>query len=159
MREFIRGWRRKTGCGLLVIAVFLGIAWGRSMVIMDELQLPRSTVISNEGRIYWISVRRHNAGRLPESRQRLRWKSEQTTDWKSADVWLAGDVIWMRQWCGFAFGSAVNGGYVIAISDTGERGEYRHDFWVVPYWAVILPFTLACLILWRPRKRQRTDRT
>ena len=39
MREFFRGWRRKTGCVTLVMACALIGAWLRSYVICDEIQI------------------------------------------------------------------------------------------------------------------------
>jgi hypothetical protein len=36
MHEFFRGWRRKTGCVILVVACFLMIGWIRSLVWRDS---------------------------------------------------------------------------------------------------------------------------
>jgi hypothetical protein len=38
MGEFFRGWRRKAGCGLLVMACVLGSLWTRSNTNFDSLR-------------------------------------------------------------------------------------------------------------------------
>ena len=55
MGEFFQGWRRKAGCLTLALACVLTVAWMRSRVVDDRLQLASQTLISSAGSIAWLS--------------------------------------------------------------------------------------------------------
>lgn len=59
MRGFFKGWRRKTGCPLLAMALVLLVMWIRSLVIEDEMTVTigsrTSSLVSTNGGLYlWV---------------------------------------------------------------------------------------------------------
>ena len=53
MREFFQGWRRKAGLATLAMACLLTVAWMRSFVIGDRLQVASHFLISAGGGVEW----------------------------------------------------------------------------------------------------------
>lgn len=57
MREFFRGWRRKVGCLILLIAFVLSVIWVRSYLADDVLTIAVSggqhDLSSNNGEFRW----------------------------------------------------------------------------------------------------------
>eukprot|EP00475_Leptophrys_vorax_P041280 TRINITY_DN77851_c0_g1_i1.p1 TRINITY_DN77851_c0_g1~~TRINITY_DN77851_c0_g1_i1.p1 ORF type:complete len:111 (-),score=4.48 TRINITY_DN77851_c0_g1_i1:36-368(-) len=57
MREFFRGWRRKVGCLILLIAFMLSVIWVRSYLADDVLTIAVSggqhDLSSNNGEFRW----------------------------------------------------------------------------------------------------------
>ena len=49
MREFFHGWRRKAGCGLLLVSLVFMAAWMRSLVVSDHIEALGVFAVSNKG--------------------------------------------------------------------------------------------------------------
>ena len=153
MGNFFKGWRRKAGLVLLVIALAIAGAWGRSLMIRDELFVPRKdalqVVASSCGTVRWAratprpfyfedltSMRSYSKG-FADDRERF---ENQDAD----HYWSWCTVEWRWGGIGFDFGAGRD-------SSTGMQLER----WAIPYWSLVspLPMLSAYLILWKPRKR------
>ncbi len=141
MRTFLKGWRRKTGSILLVMAlVFMG-GWIRSTRLAEGavIQLGTSTHVlsSANGNFSWM---RH-AGRFPTSDTitYMWWPVQQQT---VVHPFIDAEIEWQRRfrWNGFDVGE----GHLAGLSLVT---------WTIPYWSMAVPLTLlsACLILWKSR--------
>ncbi|MDB5347162.1 MAG: hypothetical protein JWP89_5539 [Schlesneria sp.] len=154
MREFFHGWRRKAGCVALVIALAMFELWMRSGLIEDRFLWNTNGLChlfnSESGGVSWTA---YNS-----------WKTT-TKGSFFGDTWWQSKVIdadmchgwwqyknecethWEIQSLGFCFGSATK---------TWPGNDTRADYWLIPYWSLIIPLTLlsAYLILWKPRKRK-----
>lgn len=150
MREFFRGWRRKAGVVLLVMACASLTVWLRSQIATDEVRIERrgtrDVFHSFDGRIYWCRVTLR-PGTVPPNvfPPLVAWKTYDLSH--SPNSRLVGPFderpnTYNWGWCGFYFGSEyyVNG---------------KDAIWAVPYWSLLVPLTLlsAYLVLWKPRKR------
>ncbi|MBS0201251.1 MAG: hypothetical protein JSS49_00020 [Planctomycetes bacterium] len=153
MREFFKGWRRKVGCGLLVLACVVCGAWVRSLSIRDQiLFLPRGNefqmIASAAGTVRWgrISLQSTVFERddyLPV------WRSMTLDQDESSDHFWSQRIVEWRWNCGeFDFGAGAN--YI---------GGPRTVRWAFPYWSFAAPLTIlsATLILWKPRKRTEPE--
>jgi hypothetical protein len=148
MRDFFKGWRRKTGCGLLVMALVVFGAWMRSHHHFDSLFIhtPSAThaMKSQAGRVGWTRME-------PEASPTwMTWKSEQASEWQTVEFYR-------QSYCGFTFGTEPSA--VMTVSEGEGFTRHRWDFWVIPHWAVVLPLALisAYLILWKPRRKVERD--
>ena len=60
MREFFKGWRRKAGCGLLVMAIALTGFWVRGIVepkcVKFQVGQRLHWLTTNDGRLIWMSA-------------------------------------------------------------------------------------------------------
>ena len=60
MREFFGGWRRKAGCGLLVMAIALAGFWVRGMVEPKSVKFQVGQrlhwLTTIDGRLIWVSA-------------------------------------------------------------------------------------------------------
>lgn len=127
MREFFSGWRRKVGCGALVMALVLMGGWIRSRVVQDQIILGANkrchVVVSSRGYLRWFAID-------DESPPFLSWRSGVYTDISNGKFLLA-------TWRGTA---------VVHV--------YAGRDWIVPYAFVAIPLTLlsAYLILWRNKR-------
>ena len=129
MREFFKGWRRKVGCGTLVMAMAFMLGWGRSLVCYDWLAL------SSGSKQYVVMSQDQKLGL--QHYDGNQW-SPNTLDWGSGlHTDLSDDLNGKRfSWHHYWF---------FHIGD---------DIWVVSYWCLTIPLTLlsAYLVLWKPRK-------
>jgi hypothetical protein len=146
MREFFKGWRRKAGCGLLVMAVLVCSVWLRSLIETDVMEVRKSKyLISGNGGVHWTIQTSGIRSRLfaytwygdlmgPFAGE----QGEQNPGFQLPFSWKCH---WRMRFAG------VESGYHEA-NDIGFR------WWRVSYWSIVLPFTLlsAYLILWKPRK-------
>ena len=139
MREFFQGWRRKAGLTTLAMALLLFTAWMRSYVFRDRVFFPGQqycqTITSHGGSILWDQWL--NPGKFDSLPIEFTSFKDLFTDcYPGEDI----EVEWRMDWAGFAFGKAN------PISD-------RMAWWIVPYWALVLPLTLlsAWLLLIKPR--------
>ena len=147
MREFFRGWQRKTGLALLAMALLLTVAWFRSVGIRDRVVFDtygiHHIVCSSEGKLDWFRYVDPNMGKvIPQwSSDNLAPEDQQKT------FMLDGDVI--------RFTNETNWRILGVGYRAGEEFEDRRCFrqWAVQYWLFILPLTLlsAWLILAKPR--------
>lgn len=53
MGTFFHGWRRKTGCVTLTVAMLLLALWIRSDILFDQIALDGNLFISNSGCLVW----------------------------------------------------------------------------------------------------------
>ena len=142
MREFFRGWRRKTGLALLAMAMLLTGAWIRSLVLQDQIltQHKRSllNVKSFDGRIWWG---RHTPTPFEMTYE---WMSNPFPKSERIDPWENYDLHWCWKWGGFNFGAG---------KGNSAMGGRETEIWIVPHWSIVLPLTLlsAWLILSKPR--------
>jgi len=162
MREFFKGWRRKTGCVALIIAAALAGGWVRSREIHDRIwfAFPASLqlIYSRQGCIVWQCERPSSTNKLRLPRTKIDWLSQYAPAPGlpvNRDELLGYDVDWQWKWSQFNFGS---GRYAI-VDDPMEEGIHpvqpffdRLTVWTLPYWSIIIPLTLlsACLLLTGP---------
>ena len=155
MREFFYGWRRKVGCGLLVMAC-LGVgAWIRSRFVTDTFEIrPNNTsVFSAEFDVQaikfecrWDEI--HAPPVLPLSYRVFEWKSNRITRVVREEILLPA----LDRGRYFSQTATIEDGGYMSESSSGELFALT-----VPYWlSVLLPTLLsACLILWKPRQSDR----
>ena len=144
MREFFKGWRRKAGCGFLVLACTLAGAWVRGVYMHDGFSIRSDEwhdviSFSREGvtweRYYTPSNIASKYGRFGSG-----WRSLPSTNHKDF-----GECTWRWNWYVFDCGECRDKVLVV----------YRRAFWRIPYLPPACSLTLlsAYLILWKPRKR------
>lgn len=148
MREFLGGWRRKVGYGLLVATCVLAWMWIRSLgttdqweVFYDDHSLQR--VYSCHGGLRWHTY--FDPETVYPWKFRSRWKSYPASETKELHIRNAN-----RSW--------VWNGFYVAEDWSRSRRTGTTDLcriWVIPYWSLAIPLIglSACLILWRPRTR------
>ncbi|MBS0201956.1 MAG: hypothetical protein JSS49_03590 [Planctomycetes bacterium] len=146
MYAVFHGWRRKAGCGTLVMALAVMSGWIRSGSIRDQVIFPYAdfetvSLISFDRSLLW--------GRHHDERFKSTIKLPVCANSPLGTTFVSffdneSGVEWYWQWCGFGV------------------GEVRHKtmrdllkFWIIPYWSIVSPLTLlsAYLILW-PGKRK-----
>ena len=126
MREFFKGWRRKAGGGLLVMACGLVGMWVRSLYIYDTLaapQLNRQHIIDSvNGHIWWTGC-------------------QSEPDWGFMSTALHQQLTTSEH-------------FAMRWSLVANSEKLRLTQWVIPYWLITVPLTLlsAYLLLWKPRK-------
>jgi hypothetical protein len=127
MRAFFRGWPRKTGCVVLVLAIAVAIAWARAFVRYDVVYFSlghrQYQIISTEAGVALTS-----------------WDySHPATQWRILDAAQFDDG-----------GTGLLLSYVESDFD-GLNVSHSE----LPHWQLLLPLTLisAFLILWKPRKK------
>lgn len=150
MREFFRGWRRKSGCITLGLALALMGMWVRSRIFEDKMiWVWRGTahlLNSEDGGISWTAY----IG--PSNTRELFWYGSSPIKNDSHHGWWQAkeecETQWEFQFSGFSFGTATKGSF-------NQLAKY----WLIPYWILVFPLTLlsACLLLWKPRKRATTN--
>jgi len=171
MGDFFRGWRRKVGVVTLMVALAFMTAWFRSIGVQEMFYLAKSDyniarIVSTNASLVWerfqpevpmfvvsgdscISVAFEN------SRDCVLSSPFNYTLDTTAEPTLAGPpwerpafpphpVVWSWQWYGFGQGGCHH---------TGYSGNARLALLRIPYWAIVLTFTLlsAFLLLSKPR--------
>lgn len=143
MFEFFEGWRRRIGCGLLVMACVLTGGWVRSQVVFDW-------IIVQLGTRHLIHIQSN--------------KSSLCFCWEHDSVWHLGRQYlpnwgtldssrdWIEPW-GARW--KLRFGPFRALITTTDQIEIAGLRVIGSYWSFIIPLTLlsACLILWKPRRR------
>ena len=153
MGEYLRGWRRKIGVVTLFMACVIVGAWVRSLIRHDlvmipygndtfcfesmcgEIEFARLTTRDNTTKPKWIS----NA----ITPGHWRWLDDAGNP-RAVDhlVELAeNELDWRWDWAGFHFGA-------------GHSINDREEDYMLPYWSIVVPLTLAslCLLLSNPGK-------
>lgn len=147
MREFFKGWRRKAGVVLLMLAIAFTVGWARSSFITDEIDLGCSRQIdvqvgSHQGTLFAIVRDTSSSPFAIRSRRHhsIRPMGD-PIDWSEGNYYTSDRDL---QWCGFRFAKVT--GY--------QEPPDEFDFWAISYLSIVLPLTLisAFLILWKPRK-------
>jgi hypothetical protein len=129
MREFFKGWRRKAGCGLLVMAMAVTGGWIRSYVAEDIL----------------LASSRNRQHRANAANGKISWHA-----WRND----GGDGVWTT---GSRQLPANHLEIMREMRSRFEPiQQTRFDEWIVPYWSIAIPLTLfsASLIFWKPHPRE-----
>jgi len=148
MRDLFKGWRRKAGVVVLVMACGLVGMWARSFHTEDMYVYPIEPYVTDllfssggcvgwrrDDEAVWDIPRDHRDYGFQSrrwDRQRFAWSSE-VFNWR-----------WDWRWCGL-----------------GHAVGHEAETWVLPYWMLVLPLTLlsAILLFWPLRKRPRPIQT
>jgi len=141
MREFFKGWRRKVGCGTLVLACVIAIVWMRSLFIAEGVMYrsDKSTVHnirSTPGGLIWSGIHEEGSSFVARNEYyRLIEGNAFTNPLETNRQWSCNLV-------GIEFGA------------TQTSPGISEQVWVIRYWTFAVPLTLlsAYLILWKPRK-------
>ncbi len=150
MGEFFNGWRRKSGLVTLAMALLSTVAWMRSYVIRDKLEIvphPHClhAIVSGSGRLVW---QRLVSTDMPFLHYDFPFVLHSSDGPEGDDLaWYRREVEWRLEGSGFDFGAVHS-----------FTGNVRAQFAKVPYWSLVLPLTLlsAWLILIKPRKEERS---
>jgi hypothetical protein len=146
MFDFFKGWRRKTGCVVLLAAASIFVLNVRSYWFVDQLHFASGEFATQEvfrsdcGAALWISVRQ------PGAKEYWPWQfSHLDTELNSRFPERYASVAWRYRWLGFCRGS-----YPLDVIAGGNA-----SFIGFPYWVAVLPLTLlsAGLLLWKPRPK------
>lgn len=175
MHTFFNGWRRKIGCGTLLIAMAFTLGWVRSLILVDFVGLPSTAItyfiVSHGGLLEFQMAAPASQTAAPLQRSEI---SQTTTIASTRQVWSVNPppVLWGSMWLHWYDVYGVRVGLVDVIWKHYEiewqRGfgslllvsgneDGRHAIKaVVPYWIVCIPLTLLSvyLILWKPRQRR-----
>ena len=147
MREFVYGWRRKTGLALLATAMLLTVAWFRSLVLTDIVSTVAfgdlHVVQSGHGVVVWgrqLGMTIDIGGWYSFGTIKHRNSYQFSKAWKPPDNWRC---CWQ-----YGIGDAAVG------SHEQVGGGLRTLWWRAPYWVLVLPLTLlsAFLIFSKPRQ-------
>lgn len=138
--EIIKGWRRKTGLFLLVLAMPLAMGWVRSFNIHDgvclSLGIRCDQIESLNGSLSWMRTNR------PTSNASFFPFSNGITDRDRVDLWseIDSEIDFDRRgkWMGFEFG---------ATTYHEPWSPSYFEFWIIPYWSLVLPPTLLAAYL------------
>ena len=153
MREFFKGWRRKLGCALLLMATAAASGWCRSLSVQDRFKhvsvknnpvgdMRIRQLTSESGILCWEAFEHFEdflASAVPQS------------GWTSRPIDPEDDGSWANfcqqryRWAGFEFAH-------------GSLGRARIWTWSVPYWSLAVPPTVAAgwLILWKSRAKGKS---
>ncbi|MDB5345362.1 MAG: hypothetical protein JWP89_3739 [Schlesneria sp.] len=151
MHSFFRGWRRKCGVAMLVIALAFWCLWVRSLIVIDMFDFAfwgcSHRVVVMDGSLAWDRAYPYTAEQAafqgPSGIVVSSWVSVRSGGIISIFD-LCRDVKWKWRGLGFAHGNdQAWGGITIAVT-------------LIPYWFLAIPLTFlsAYLILWKPRKRE-----
>ncbi len=169
MGDFFHGWRRKTGCVTLAVALVLMCGWVRSLFVADILLVtfPRTFYRFDSDR-FGISLYRRTWvdpsiflewARFPQMQVQfhpgvrvLRYVTGRLSKYSPLSNVPEG---WRWEFCGFYFGKGPRPGKNGCID---PRHENIVTQLIVPYWSVVLPMTAlsAYLLLIKPVKVKRT---
>lgn len=133
MRDFFRGWRRKVGCVVLIMALLAVSAWIKSLYVQDMIAFDIANrthfFVSNESHFFWVTLEG------PPGPPPISWTSGRSTRIPST-----GDYVLRKT-------------VVVVFAWSGIKS--------IPYWTIVLPLTLlsTCPILlasWKQAKRNAT---
>lgn len=139
MRDVFRGWRRKVGCVLLLLACAVLVAWLRSYLVDNDTITfatnPHRQIYSHDGSVAWnISYPDDTWG------HDFFWPMRAPA--RDIEPNALPQFNWRWEVCGFVGSEISLYGYRVV------------QYWV-PYWSIATPLALlaALLILWKPRSR------
>lgn len=125
MRDFFKGWKRKTGAVTLAVACVFMVGWVRSEFVQDFLKIRHGNdateLGSTNGRLYWFCA----------------WDTEDNPfqrDFNFAwdnDGPIAADHKTILQFAVFDFQDRIL-----------SHGRLRIRYLSTPYWSIVLPLTL-----------------
>jgi hypothetical protein len=151
MREFFHGWRRKTGCVLLVMACVMCGMWMRSRVTHDGIYH------GMHGRSMWLSSCRQGISWTRSSKGQSDEFFYPVESWgvrswdardDSQDPYEWHPVVWRWHWLGFDFGEHQQEPYFA-----------KRVAWTVPYWSIVILLTLLSAYLLPIPSRNRPSTT
>lgn len=153
MGDFFRGWRRKLGCLMLVLACVVMAWWVRGFSVEDIIQFGKP---SNPGDRFVYSPVQNI---VFSSYEGISWVNDETTDdsnlgwipgWGASPIkphgafgtLVKGEILWRWELCGFDFCYASRSSHIL------------RSRWTIPYWSLTLPLTLISfwLLLTKHRK-------
>jgi hypothetical protein len=146
MREFFRGWRRKAGVIALGMACAFMAGWGRSLTLVDHLQLPyrshRVGLHSEDGR--FICGYEHRLDGAEYSTDDAGWYARK----------YERPLVDPRE---YQFGLERLGFQCWAVPSAGFE---RSFYFQVPYWSIVISFALLSarliFIKHKPRPKPTT---
>ena len=153
MREFFKGWRRKTGLVTLLLACMVMGVCLRSHLVVDQIIFARGNALhilnSGNGGFVWLAIEMtaEEVGAI-----QFVWQSGPTILFDEVEK-SEDDTKWVREWtfCGLSFGEGpfVNNGQT-----------HKSKAWRVFYPSIAIPLTLiAAWMLLSRRKKQDIRRT
>lgn len=155
MRELVRGWKRKLGVLMLVLACLVMCAWMRSFFIADVIEYTTSSHSQDEYQsvggvlAWWTDINFDESATPFEADPPVRWNGGvSTTNFFSNHYQLDEmKMDWSINWPCIGIGKSP-----AAVVGNGSR-----HLRIVPYWSIVLPLTLASawLILSRPHIAKR----
>lgn len=156
MSTFFHGWRRKSGCTTLVMALAVTGLWVRSFAKSDTVAYFSRTsihaVISDSRGVTWFRNTPTDEAFLSEAAGHWTCESVDVTHMEQVDDFLFDAVVWRWKWNGFDF---------VEIHQSGGPyyGGGRLLKGSIPHWSLVFLLTLlsASLIFW-PRKRKPSVR-
>ena len=159
MSTFFHGWRRKTGCILLLMAGVFMAAWLRSLSVIDKFSFSQQQschfMLSMDGNVSWRRLTPFDENMPPGWSLPTRWVTTALTEKnrRNSVFYWDGDVHWRWHWGGFDFGAGLFEMISYAPAPTSNWLR-REEIWQIPYWSIVMPLTLlsAHLIFRKQRK-------
>jgi hypothetical protein len=152
MWSYFRGWKRKIGAVMLLLACMFAAGWGRSLNRADKLEIRNLKLLSVAGGLIWRSSGRGVSLRgFPDD------SAGGSVSFASSDYFdpYSNDEHWM--WRRLGFGESIyQVNAVLTSSDNMRAAPTR--FYRVPYWSIVLPPTLisAWCLLMKPQTKPAT---
>jgi hypothetical protein len=145
MRTYFRGWKRKFGAMMLVLASIFSASWIRSIDIEDILGTPSNEhgsdfLISVHGEFTWVrfdDIQPSIIKAIPG------WKSQRQIDLRP--FWGEDVTLWRMRFIGID----------MRRQEWWGRGPHALTAITVPYWLIAVPLTLisAWCLLSKPRSK------
>ena len=145
MREFFRGWRRKIGVIMLVLACVLVAGWVRSKSVFDQVDIVAvdSHFVAQSLKGHFCMVRVVWGHKLTPraSFNSIKPPDGEFQPW-SGDDW---SLIWRYKLAGID---------VLKAKHDIREGAVQHKF-IISYWSIVIPLTVlsAWLLLSKPRAK------
>ena len=140
MGKCFHGWRRKAGCVTLLMACVFAAGWVRNYTVQDMLLIRRDQehfhlLVSGHDGLIWMKI----VDVVGFSRGRPFYDTDVADQ---SDPFEAINAEWRWKWLGFQFGQGE------------EIFQTPIGFWIIPYWAIVIPLSLisAYLLLCQPRQ-------
>ena len=180
MREFFKGWRRKTGCVTLVMAFLFSGIQIRSIVVCDKIVVTlrgwKTFVYSERGRVCWYTWDEHSRHRIDSENLKVLGIESTGRSSKDSKALLSSFPEWRSErlsqpippppgkWApdlderfAFVTGDPLAGfpSTDMLNADVFTLNGVAYSMRSASYWMLVLPLTLlsAYLILCKPRKR------
>jgi len=161
MGEIFKGWRRKTGCILLVMGCVFACGWIRSRDHVDGMIIIPNThsihyITSGAGGLSWQADQELlKDGYLLDTPNWISFRTETGFDDFTWNFFQTGTIKTRIEWGGFRFGRI--------RYDDRDYSLMDLSLWRIPYWSIVIPLTLlsAYLLLTKPRvtKPKQTEPT
>ena len=157
MREFMRGWSRKSGCITLLLACVFMAGWVRSEFVEDGIYfcpfngLTAFVESGNQSFCGAVDVDLKNRTSFVNA---LSWQSNPNDSSSGGRRQLANkNYMWHLRTCGFALGNLFSSDL---DTSTGKNTQTLQGptFWIIPYWSIVIPLTALStyLLLSKPRQ-------